>query len=77
MVPHIKHVPTDQELADMLEQGVAAKMKPNAFMTFCFLCTKQYFKEPVSMELATQQLGLPEEAVTAAFNRLIKLGYAE
>jgi DNA-binding winged helix-turn-helix (wHTH) protein len=77
MIPRIKHIPNDQELRDLIHGGVMVKMKANAFTVFSYLCTQQYFDEPVSMEKITRQLGLPEEAVTAAFNRLIKLGYAE
>jgi DNA-binding IscR family transcriptional regulator len=77
MIPRIKHVPNDQELRDLILSGVMAKMKANAFTVFSYLCTQQYFNEPVSMEKITEQLGIPERAVEDAFTRLIKMGYAE
>jgi hypothetical protein len=76
MIPRILHVPNDDELGVMIREGAIAKMGVNAFGVFCYLCTKQFFDEPVSMSGLMEQLGVDEKTAHEALIRLINLDYA-
>jgi AraC-like DNA-binding protein len=77
MIPRIKHIPTDQELHVMIHEGAVARMGVAAFGIFCYLATKQFFNEPVSLEQMAQQVGMNKKLVQSALDYLVEMGYAE
>lgn len=77
MIPRIKHIPTDQELNAMIQEGMVAKMGVAAFGVFCYLSTKQFFNEPVSLDAIAKEVGMERVFVQSALNLLVELGYAE
>jgi AraC-like DNA-binding protein len=78
MIPRIKHVPNDQQLNAMIQDGMIAKIGVATFGVFCYLSTKQLFDEqPASLATMSKQLGMSEKLVQSALNYLVEMGYAE